>query len=157
VAETLAYLGTPYSRYEKGLVAAFQDAAKIAARLRVSGIFVYCPIVHLHPLAVYGELDPMDLNLWYPHNQIMMEKCGCLIVAKMDGWDKSSGLAGEIEYFQKMERPIFDLDPESLVMKKRINGGHFDERMHLTLEDMKPFSGPRRELPPLAMPDPKGQ
>lgn len=34
---------------------------------------------------------------------------------------------------------------------------HFDERMHLTLEDMKPFSGGRRELPPLAMPNPKGQ
>jgi len=34
---------------------------------------------------------------------------------------------------------------------------HFDAPMSLTLEDMKPFSGPRRELPPLAMPDPKGQ
>lgn len=35
---------------------------------------------------------------------------------------------------------------------------HFDERMQLTLDDVKGFSGPpRMELPPLAMPDPKGQ
>lgn len=34
---------------------------------------------------------------------------------------------------------------------------HFDGRMALTLEDVKPFWGGHRELPPLAMPDPKGQ
>ena len=41
---------------------------------------------------------------------------------------------------------------------QEIRSGHFDERMQLTLDDVKGFSGaPRTEIPPLAMPDPKGQ
>ena len=155
MANSLAYLGSPYSRYEKGLVAAFQDVARIAARLRTSGIFTYCPITHLHPLAVSGELDPMDLSIWVPHNQIMMERCDCLIVAQMEGWEQSDGVRGEIEYFLKMEKPIFDLNCESLTLTKRRD--ETDPRMQLTLDDVKAFSGGRRELPPLAFPDAKGQ
>jgi hypothetical protein len=141
VAVTLHYLGTPYSRYEQGLVPAFQDAARLAARLRVSGIFCYCPIVHLHPLAVYGELDPMDLTIWNPHNRIMMDRCNCLIVAHMQGWYESDGIKGEIEYFQKMGRPIFDLDPnsETLVLVQR--SPDQDPRMLLTTKDMPKYPG----------------
>jgi hypothetical protein len=154
VANLLAYLGSPYSRYEKGLVAAFQDVARIAARLRTAGIFTYCPIVHCHPLAVYGDLDPVDLNLWYPHNHVMMERCDCLIVAHMDGWDTSDGVKSEIEYFKKMDKPIFDMDCESLVLVKRRTDSHFDARMQLGIKDMPSYRG---TLGPLAMPDSKGQ
>jgi hypothetical protein len=134
---------------------AFYEIAQISAGLRRAGLFVYCPIVHLHPLTTF-DLDPLDLTLWYPHNHVMMERCDCLIVAHMEGWDTSDGVKSEIEYFKKMDKPIFDLDPITLSMTKRIDES--DPRMQLTLDDVKAFSGPKRtQLPPLAMPDPKGQ
>jgi len=103
-----------------------------------------------------SDLDPLDLAMWTPHNHIMMERCDCLIVAHMEGWDTSDGVKSEIEYFKKMDKPIFDLDPVSLSMTKRIDES--DPRMQLTLDDVKAFSGPKRtQMPPLAMPDPKGQ
>ena len=157
MADSLAYLASPYSRFHLGLEAAFIKASQIAAKLLVSGVKVYSPIAHTHPIAVYGDLDPMNLNLWYPHGHVMMERCDCLIVAHMEGWDTSHGVKTEIEYFRKMDKPIFDMNCESLVLVKRRTDSHFDERMPLGIADMKAFSGGRRELPSLAMPDPKGQ
>jgi hypothetical protein len=156
VANSLGYLASPYTHYFAGRDKAFSHAAKISARLRSAGLFIYSPIVHLHPLTTCHDLDPLDLTLWYPHNHVMMERCDCLIVAHMEGWDTSDGVKSEIEYFKKMDKPIFDLDPVTLSMTKRID--EKDPRMQLTLDDVKAFSGPKRtQMPPLAMPDPKGQ
>jgi hypothetical protein len=150
--ETLSYLSSPYTLYAKGLDAAFQEIAAITGRLRKAGLFVFSPIVHSHSEAVYAELDPLDLTLWYPYNKIMMQRCDNLIVAHMDGWNESAGVKGEIEFFEKAARPIFDLDPLTLSMVKR--GHHFDERMHVGIADMPHYKG---TLGPLAMPDAKGQ
>ena len=154
MANSLGYLASPFSRYPGGLFDAVHKAARVAARLRSSGIFVFSPIVHAHPQAMYGKLDPMDLSLWYPHNHVMMERCDCLIVAHMEGWDTSDGVKSEIEYFRKMDKPIFDMNCESLVLVKRRTDSHFDERMQLGIKDMPSYRG---TLGPLAMPDSKGQ
>src|SRR3990167_1959103 len=60
----IGYLATPYTRYPAGIRAAFADAAKLAARLLVTGLKVYSPITHTHPLAIYGHLDPLDHAIW---------------------------------------------------------------------------------------------
>lgn len=106
---TLAYLATPYSKYPRGLVQAFIDASELAARLLRSGVHVYCPIAHTHPLAVYGKLDPLDHSIWLPFDETIMSRCDTLIVAHMEGWQESKGIAHEIEYFERMRKPIFDL------------------------------------------------
>ena len=119
MADKLAYLGSPYTKYAAGLTAAYVDVAKIAARLIKSGLHIYSPITHLHPIARYGGLDPRDVTIWYPHNRQLMDRCDLLIVAQMDGWRESEGLTGEIEYFDGANKPIYDLDPESFKMKRR--------------------------------------
>ncbi len=130
----LCYLATPYSKYKRGNIEqAFVDAARLAAALLTSGLRVYSPIAHTHPLAVYGELDPLDHSIWLPFDEAMMEAADCLIVAHMDGWDVSFGIAHEIEFFDKANKPIFDLDmttmamtlrkPKNLAPKPRIVGG----------------------------------
>lgn len=112
----LAYLATPYTKYADGIEQAFIDAAKLAARLLVSGIKVYSPIAHTHPLAIYGELDPLDHAIWMPFDEAMMDAASVLIVAQMDGWDRSKGVLHEIEFFHARQKPIFGLMPESLIM-----------------------------------------
>ena len=116
---TLAYLASPYSLYERGIEAAFIDAAKLAARLIKSGVNVYSPIAMSHPVAIHGGIDPLDQQFWYDFDQAMMSKCDVLIVAHMDGWEQSTGIAHEIAFFAQQGRPIFDLDPVTLRMEKR--------------------------------------
>lgn len=117
---TFAYLATPYSKYRGGdIEAAFVDAAKLAASLLVRGVKVYSPIAHTHPLAVYGKLDPLDHSIWLPFDEAMMAAADSLIVAHMDGWDVSYGIAHEIKVFEKAGKPIFDLDPVKMTMARR--------------------------------------
>jgi hypothetical protein len=141
VSNSLAYLATPYSKWKLGLEAAFIEASKLAARLLVSGIKVYSPIAHTHPLAYYGALDLLDLSIWLPFDEAMMERADVLIVAHMDGWQESKGIAHEIVFFEREGKPIFDLDPETLVMTKRNKNRHPDDRMSLGIKDMPKHPG----------------
>lgn len=115
----LAYLATPYSKYPGSIAAAFVDASKLAARLMLAGVRVYSPIAHTHPLALYGNLDPLDHRIWLPFDEAMMAKADVLIVAHMVSWETSKCIAHEVEYFALANKPIYDLDPETLSMKRR--------------------------------------
>lgn len=115
----LCYLATPYSKYPPGIEQAFVDAAKLAALLLPSGLKVYSPIAHTHPLAIHGKIDPLDHAIWMPFDEAMMTAADVLLVAHMHGWQESYGIAHEIRFFENAGKPIFDLDPKTLVMTKR--------------------------------------
>ena len=114
-----AYLATPYTKYKPGIEQAFIDAAKLAAMLIRAGMKVYSPITHCHAIAVHGNLDPLDHSIWLPLDEAMMNACSVLIVAHMEGWQESYGVAEEIKFFEAAGKPIFDLDPKTLVMTRR--------------------------------------
>lgn len=115
----LSYLATPYTKFPDGIEAAFIEASKLAARLLRAGVKVYSPIAHCHPIATFGALDPLDHAMWMALDTVMLSAADVLIVAHMASWEESKGMAIEIEYFEKAGKPIFDLDPESLLMTKR--------------------------------------
>jgi len=117
---TLAYLATPYTRYIDGPEEAFRCACVLAARLIRSGVNVYSPIAHTHPIAVHGGIDPLDQQFWYEFDATILKRCDTLIVAQMEGWEQSTGIALEVDEFNKQGKPIFDLDPETLSMVRRI-------------------------------------
>ena len=116
---SLAYLSTPYSKFPRGLDAAFIEACKLTAALIKTGIAVYSPIAMCHPVALHGGIDPHDQAFWLDFDQAMLHACRTLIVAHMEGWQESTGIAHEIEFFEKRHRPIFDLDPRTLAMVRR--------------------------------------
>jgi hypothetical protein len=115
----LAYLATPYSKYPAGIEAAFRDAAALTGRLLVSGLRVYSPIAHTHPVAIYSGLDPFDHKIWLPFDEAMMRAADVLVVAHMDGWEESYGIAHEIKFFADARKPIYDLNPSTLSMQRR--------------------------------------
>lgn len=126
----LVYLATPYSRYpgrdgKSGLDCAFEDASALAAALLATGVKVYSPIAHTHPLAKYSNLDPLDHRIWLPFDEAMMSACAALVVAKMDGYETSVGIAHEIEFFKAADKPIFELDPTTMIVDlcKPYDGG----------------------------------
>lgn len=110
----LLYVGTPYSKYEAGIEAAFQDAAALTGELLRQGLCVYSPIAHGHPLSIYGGIDPLDLSIWLPFDATMMARSDALVVAMMQGWEASSGIRHEMEEFVLSGKPVFFLNVETL-------------------------------------------
>src|SRR5262245_27488339 len=109
--QPLIYLATPYSKYPAGIEQAFVDAAALTGRLLVEGLRVYSPIAHTHPIAVWGQLDPYDHSIWLPFDEAIMTAASALLVAEMDGWRESKGIAHEIDFFERRKKPIFYLNP----------------------------------------------
>lgn len=106
----LVYLATPYTKYRDGIECAFKDAAALAARLLREGVKVYSPIAHTHPIAIYGNLDPLDHKIWMPFDEAMMTASAALLVANLPGWRESYGVAHEIEFFTNAGKPVFYLE-----------------------------------------------
>ena len=100
------YVGTPYTKYEEGLDAAFRHACLACAQLIKMGYKVYCPIAHTHPVAIHGGINPRAHGIWMPNDEPLMFYAKGLIVVQMPGWDMSYGLSEEIEAFEKWGRPI---------------------------------------------------
>lgn len=119
----LAYLATPYSRYPGGVREAFEEACRITAKLWLAGTKVVSPIVHFHSVKTIGAVSfpshEEDHAFWLQADEAMMRVCDVLIIAHLETWEVSKGIAMEVDYFAKAGRPIFDLDPETLVMTKR--------------------------------------
>jgi hypothetical protein len=106
----LVYLATPYTKYPAGFHMAAVDAARIAADLMRAGVKVYSPIVHTHPLALYGNLDPLDHSIWLPFDETIMNLSdACCIGADMAGWETSFGVGHEISTFWRQEKPVYRL------------------------------------------------
>lgn len=112
----LTYLASPYSRFPGGHVKAFEETARLAAKLLREGMRIFSPITHCHPIALYGDIDPLDHDIWLPFDEAMMDACEYLLVARMPGWQDSKGIAHEIELFQRFGKPIFHLDPDSMTI-----------------------------------------
>lgn len=116
----LAYLASPHTLYPAGIDAAWRDVCAITARLIAAGTCVYSPIACTHLMQGHGAPPHTDHAFWLQFDEAMMRVCDVLIVAHMDSWEISKGIAMEVAYFEKAGRPIFDLDPGTLVMTRRV-------------------------------------
>ena len=105
----LIYLATPYTFYRHGIDDAWRDACELASYLMIAGHSVYSPIVHSHPISEVSSLDPMDGKLWERFNAPMLAAADILVVAHLDDWDRSAGIAHEISVFEAAGKPIVHL------------------------------------------------
>lgn len=121
--DVLCYLATPYSKYPGGIEKAFQDASALAAKLLRLGVSVYSPIAHTHPIAVYGNIDPHDHDIWLPFDEAMMRACEYLLVAEMPGWQESKGIAYEIAFFERSGKAVYHIDAEGGAIRQRVSLG----------------------------------
>lgn len=103
----LIYVGSPYSKYPGGIELAFIDVCEMIGDLIRSGLSVYSPIAHTHPIAIHAGIDPLDHSMWMHFDGAMMAKSDAMIIAMMDGWDASSGIQLEIDAFNRARKPVF--------------------------------------------------
>lgn len=104
------YMGSPYSLYSLGIHQAWLAACETAGALILKGIPVYSPIAHMHPVAMHGNINPLDHAIWLPINEAMMEGAVGMIALCIANWKESRGLAEELKYFRAAKLPIFKID-----------------------------------------------
>lgn len=108
----MIYLASPYThRYKKTQQKRYEQALEVAAALTRSGLTVYSPIVHFHPMAVRHDL-PTDFAFWRGVNLDMLGRSQKLVVLKLDGWQESAGVQAEIEFATRyLPRSVEYLEP----------------------------------------------
>jgi hypothetical protein len=72
------------------------------------GNIVYSPITHTHPIDLHFVRDDVHLSsdFWCDFDETFMSVCTEMVIVPLEGWDKSSGVKREREYFEKRGLPV---------------------------------------------------
>ena len=119
----IVYLACPYTDPDPAIrETRFHAANEAAAALIRKGRIVYSPITMTHPLdKVLAGTDTMGSDYWVKFDQAFMEVCAEMYVLTLEGWQESSGIRREIEYFERNGKSITYIAPGSGILPvKRI-------------------------------------
>lgn len=114
------YLASPYSVGKNGAYGdgdlgkatpnqktrRFKAACKKAADLMDRGYVVFSPIAHSHAVEREGMHEVRDGNFWLAQDLEILKRCDRLFVYKLQGWDRSRGIAREVAFAQEEGIPI---------------------------------------------------
>jgi hypothetical protein len=89
-----------------GIDVAFKQAAEVAAWLDRHDVPVFSPVVLTHPIAIYGGLDPLDIEHWLAFDAVYMRLAYGILVAKMPRYEESPGIKRELACFSEQGKPI---------------------------------------------------
>lgn len=111
---SIIYLASPYTHSDPVVCdARFETVTEIAAKLVLQGKIVFSPITMTHPydriLAEPG--NTLGSAYWVDFDIAFMDVCSEMYVVKSPGWDQSSGVKREIDYFKQQGKKITYLDP----------------------------------------------
>lgn len=108
------YLASPYTvlgktntvEIECAKEERFQEVCKAAAKLMENGLQVFCPIAHSHPIEKYGMDEVHDGAFWLEQDYAVLIGVDQLWVLMLEGWDKSHGVAAEIQFCRDYDIPV---------------------------------------------------
>jgi hypothetical protein len=84
-------------------------ACRIRGELMQYGVCCYSPIAETHAIAKLCGIET-DYKTWRQDNLPKMLVASGLIVARLPSWNRSKGIADEINYFETAGDPIVYLD-----------------------------------------------
>lgn len=100
------YLASPYSApTARERERRATKVAKKAGKIMETGVAVFCPIAHSHPIGLHIK-RPQDHAFWMTQDLPLLFAASALWVYKMKGWEKSRGVAQEIAFAKKHNIPI---------------------------------------------------
>lgn len=117
-ARTIIYLACPYTHPDSKVRGQrFRAATDAAATLIREGHIVYSPITMTHPIDVVlaGTTATLGSDYWVSFDEAFMDACSEMVVLKGEGWDKSSGIRREMEYFKEQGKPVRFISPNDSV------------------------------------------
>jgi len=116
----MIYLASPYSVGKGGAYGTadtgkasgnmktrrYKAACRKAAELMKKGYVVFSPIAHSHSVEKEGMGEIETGDFWLEQDLVVLGRCDKLLVYKLEGWDKSRGIAREIRYAEEHDIPI---------------------------------------------------
>lgn len=106
----MIYLATPY--FDKNPVVMenrYLVNLAFAAEYLSKGLILYSLIVHCHEMAKRFSM-PRDFKFWRHYNLSMLSLANELWLLKLHGWDKSVGIAAELEFAKANNIIIQEID-----------------------------------------------
>ena len=92
------YIASPYSHPEDAVrEQRYYDVVDYTARCLNAGEFVFSPIAQNHTIALHHKM-PTTWDFWSKIDYAMVDGAHTVRVLMLDGWDKSVGVAAEVEY-----------------------------------------------------------
>ena len=105
----IVYLACPYTDSDpKVRERRFQCASLAAAHLVEQNLIVYSPITMTHPIdqILAAEEQTLGSEFWVNFDEAFMAVCSRMIILKVDGWDRSSGIRRETQWFEDHRQSI---------------------------------------------------
>ena len=110
----LVYLASPYTHTDPEIrEKRFKDVCKAAAVLFSKGYFVFSPIAMTHPISSQNNL-PVPYHFWQEFDELMISRSDYFVILKLDGWEKSVGVAEESKFAMLIGKKIHYLDEEKI-------------------------------------------
>ncbi|MGW0634968.1 DUF1937 family protein [Nocardia salmonicida] len=102
------FLACPYSHVDPDVVhERFLRCNEVAATIVRSGHVVFSQVSMSHPInEALGEEAAVVGKLWAPIDAVFMEMMSELVVVDVAGWEQSSGIQREIEFFRSRGRAV---------------------------------------------------
>lgn len=101
------YLASPYTPTGDETIQSRVDAAcRYAAKLMRAGHSVFSPIVHSHYVAAHLEDVRLDHEFWMQQDLAIMRSAAKVVVLRLPGWDRSRGIARELEAARAVNIPV---------------------------------------------------
>ena len=92
------YVAAPYSHSDPLVVESrFTKVSQYVAELTARGMVAISPVAYGHILLKYHEM-PNDWTFWKNFCRSFLIKCKYMIVLQLEGWEKSEGIKGEMEF-----------------------------------------------------------
>jgi nucleoside 2-deoxyribosyltransferase len=106
----MIYLASPYWHADAAIRnQRFRAACQATADLIRQGQVVFSPVVYGHVLVANGL--PADWSFWQRQDAEHLRHCEEVLILRVDGWEESEGVQGELELAAEMGKPIGYLDP----------------------------------------------
>lgn len=102
----LIYLASPYTHPDKKLMdRRAREVTDCSIKLLQQNIFTFCPISYNSPWSRTKWKLPHEWTFWEKFDCIFLCRCDGIAVLDLDGWEKSIGIAAELEYARRMGIP----------------------------------------------------
>lgn len=105
------YLATPYTHVDYYVrIERYEAALAVSARLVQQGDVVYSGIVLFHPVCERFDIAP-TWDFWKDYLEKVIPRCDVVVVVRMPGWEKSSGIKAEVDCARRHNIPVEYIDP----------------------------------------------
>ena len=117
----LVYLALPYNHKDPEVV-----EQRVRALCIIDGFFAEQGVHTISPILKHLVLQhtqlPSSWEYWSTFSETLLSRCSKLVVLKIPGWEKSTGVNAEILLAEKYNLLIEYIDPNSFGFKEQFIG-----------------------------------